>query len=193
MKKHFSIALLLSLVISLTLLIGCGQKKADEGAGAGSIASDNLSEELAHHAYDAVFILSFATLNAPDEEHGITKENDGVRTIYTFKNTPYMPDEAPEAVVNGLMKIYSGETEDRTEVSLGFENDPLGLKRVDITSAGPHLATHTEGTFKINEVEKPFKEFTDYFAAKSNGGQVPADVTGEDVTGEDVTGEDETQ
>lgn len=161
MKKRHIPAIALALLISLSTLAGCNNStpKVME------TKSGELSEELTHHAYDTIFILSFATLGAETGENDVVLTEEGGTKTYQFSDFGYLDDDA-EALANGTMKSISGDSQDQSEVDMTFKNDPKNLKSITIQSSGLPGQTHNEGKILINGVEKPFLEFVEYFAAK---------------------------
>ncbi len=174
MKKNLSSVLLLAFIISISALIGYNSHDNSFDSPFILGVAEELVEEpevisdaLAYHAYDAIFALSFATLEAGLVDNGIIGGRIGDTSTFSFENTGYLLDE-PSATVSGYMKAIDGGTTDQSDVSFIFTNDPAGLETIAIKSSGAKGVAHTIGTITINGVDRSFEEFVDYFGLKLN-------------------------
>jgi len=182
MKKNLSSVFLLAFIISISALIsysshgtsfdspfilGVAEEPVEEPVDELMEESGGVSDELAYRAYDAIFSLSFATLEAGLGDNGITAERVGDTSTFSFENTGYLLDE-PNATVSGYMKATDGGTTDQSDVNFTFTNDPFGLKTITIKSSGDKGVAHANGTITINGIERPFEEFVGYFGSKLN-------------------------
>ncbi len=123
------------------------------------------ADGLRYWAYDAIFALSLATMEAGDNDKGISLVEDGDTKIYTFDSVKYIID-FPDATVSGVMKATRSEDSDKADISLAFLGDPQGLESITIQSTGAHGTAHGEGALTINGEESNFEQFVAYFGAR---------------------------